>query len=105
MIKTKLLLIATVATSILVPAAVRAQGISIELGDRPFYSHGARYWAGDYEMIWVPGHRTYRGWVHGHYVRGQHRHQFNTRFDNRRFDDGRDRQEDRREEFRDSTRR
>lgn len=100
MIQTKLLLIAMVATSILVPAAVRAQGISIELGDRPFYSHGARYWAGDYEMIWVPGHRTYRGWVHGHYVRGQHRHHFNNRFDDRR-----DRQEDRREEFRDSNRR
>lgn len=101
MIQTKLLLIAMVATSILVPAAVRAQGISIELGDRPFYSHGARYWAGDYEMIWVPGHRTYRGWVHGHYVRGQHRHHLNNRFDDRRFDDRRDRDE----EFRDSNRR
>jgi hypothetical protein len=100
MIQTKLLLIAMVASSILVPAAVRAQGISIELGDRPFYSHGARYWEGDYEMIWVPGHRTYRGWVHGHYVRGQHRHHFNTRFDDRRLDDRRDR-----EEYRDSQRR
>lgn len=103
MIKTKLLLIAMVATSILVPAAVRAQGISIEIGDRPYYSHGARYWAGDYEMIWVPGHRTYRGWVHGHYVRATHRHHFNTRLDNRRFDDRR--LDDRREDFRDSERR
>jgi len=100
MIKTKLLLIAMVATSILVPAAVRAQGISIEIGDRPYYSHGARYWAGDYEMIWIPGHRNYRGWVHGHYVRGQHRHHLNARLDDRRFDDRRDR-----EEYRDSERR
>jgi hypothetical protein len=96
MIQTKLLLLAIVATSILVPAAVRAQGISIEIGDRPFYSHGARYWAGDYEMIWVPGHRSRDGWVHGHYVRGQHRHQFNNRLDDRR---------DRDEQFRDSNRR
>ena len=101
MIKTKLLLIAMVATSILVPAAVRAQGISIELGDRPYYSHGARYWAGDYEMIWVPGHRSRGGWTHGHYVRGQHRHHLNTRADDRRLDDRRDREE----EFRDSNRR
>src|SRR6476469_5976186 len=88
MIKTKLLLIALVATSILVPAAVRAQGISIELGDRPYYSHGPRYWAGDYEMIWVPGHRYHGGWTHGHYVRGHHRHNnYNTRYDETRRDD------------------
>ena len=97
MIKTKLLLIAMVATSILVPAAVRAQGISIELGDRPYYSHGPRYWAGDYQMIWVPGHRSRGGWVHGHYIRGHHRHQLDTRVDDRRYDD--------RQEYRDVERR
>jgi len=101
MIKTKLLLIAMVATSILVPAAVQAQGISIEIGDRPYYNHGARYWAGDYEMIWVPGHRYHGGWTHGHYVRGQRRHHLDTRVDDRRYDDRRDREE----EFRDSNRR
>jgi hypothetical protein len=94
MIKTKLLLIAIVATSILVPAAVRAQGISIDIGDRPYYHHGPRYWAGDYEMIWVPGHRYHGGWVHGHYVRSQHRHNLNSRYDDTR-----------REEYRDSERR
>jgi hypothetical protein len=94
MIKTKLLLVAMVATSLLVPAAVRAQGISIEIGDRPYYSHGARYWAGDYEMIWVPGHRSRDGWTHGHYVRGQHR-----RHDLQR------RQDDRQNENRDDNRR
>ena len=94
------------ATSILVPVAVQAQGISIEIGDRPYYRHGPRYWAGDYQMIWVPGHRSGRHWVHGHYIRGHHRHHFNnSRFDDRRFDDRRDREEDRREDFRDSIRR
>src|ERR1700720_134964 len=100
MIKTKLLLIALVATSLLVPAAVRAQGISIEIGDRPFYSHGARYWAGDYEMIWVPGHRSESGrrWIHGHYIRGEHRrHDLDRRHD--------DRQNARKYENRDNTRR
>ena len=90
------------ATGILVPAAVQAQGFSIEIGDRPYYRHGPRYWAGNYQMIWVPGHRSHRGWVHGHYIRGERRHRLNNRFDDRRFDDRRD---DRREEYREYNRR
>ena len=105
MIKTKLLLLAMVATSILVPTAVQAQRFSIEIGDRPYYQHGPRYWAGDYEMIWVPGHRSRGGWVHGHYVRGHRRHHLNNRFEDRRSDDRRDREDTRREEYRDSERR
>ena len=99
MIKSKLLLIAIVATSLLVPAAVRAQGISIELGDRPYYSHGPRYWAGDYQMIWVPGHRSESGrrWIHGHYIRSERRHHLNSRFDDRRYDD---RQYENRDDYR-----
>jgi hypothetical protein len=86
----KLLLVAIVVASILLPAAVRAQGIQIEIGDRPFYHHGPRYWAGDYEMIWVSGHMSTYGhhWIHGHYVRGEHR-----------------RQDDRRNDYRDDSRR
>src|ERR1044071_5094453 len=104
MIKTKLLLCAIMAGSILVPAAVQAQGISIEIGDRPFYRHGPRYWAGDYEMIWIAGHRSNRGWVHGHYIRGHRRNHLNNRFEDRgsndrRSDDRRDREEDRREDL------
>ena len=108
MIKNKLLLIAIVATSILIPAAVvEAQGISISIGDRPYYNHGPRYWAGDYEMVWVPGHRSRvtRRWIHGHYVRTENRrrHRSNRRFDERRrFEDRRD---DRRIEYRDDYRR
>lgn len=102
MIKTKLLLAALIATSILVPAAVQAQGISIEIGDRPYYQHGPQYWAGDYQMIWVPGHRSEYShrWIHGHYVRGHSRHHIYSRTDDRRYDDSRDR-----EEYRDSNRR
>src|ERR1700682_2431591 len=100
MIKNKLLLVAIVVASILLPAAVRAQGIQIEIGDRPFFNHGPRYWAGDSEMIWVPGHMSLYGhhWIHGHYVRGHHtRHDFDRRRD--------DRQDDRRNDYRDDYRR
>ena len=87
--KNKLLLVAIVVASILLPAAVRAQGFQIEIGDRGFYNHGPRYWAGDFEMIWVPGHMSNYGhhWIHGHYVRGQHRrHDWERRHDERRND-------------------
>jgi hypothetical protein len=86
MIKNKLLLVAIIATSILIPAALRADGVSIQIGDRPFYSHGPRYWDGDYAMIWVPGHMSRFGhhWIHGQYVRGEHRqHDWNSRHDDR----------------------
>jgi len=84
MIKNKRLLVAIIAASILTPAAVRAQGISIQIGDRPFYNHGARYWDGDYEMIWAPGHMSRFGhhWIHGLYVRGEQRqHDWNMTID------------------------
>jgi hypothetical protein len=85
--KNRLLLVATIAASILLPAAARAQSFSIEIGDRPYYSHGARYWAGDNEMVWVQGHWSdhHHQWVHGHYVRGEHRrnHHHDERPDDR----------------------
>jgi hypothetical protein len=90
MIKNKLLLVAIIAASILTPAAVRAQGISIQIGDRPFYNHGPRYWDSGYEMIWVPGHMSRSGhhWIHGQYVRGQHRqNDWNGRYDYRQNDE------------------
>src|SRR3954466_4400656 len=89
---TKLLLLAAIgATSLTFGSAVQAEGIRIELGDRPYYSHGPRYWAGDYEMIWVPGHRYHGVWTHGHYVRGHHRHHdYNSRYDDHRYDDRQD---------------
>jgi hypothetical protein len=74
MIKNRLLLVAIIATSVLLPAAVRAAGIAIQIGDQPYYNHGPRYWTGNYQMIWVPGHMS-RGhhWIHGQYVRAERR--------------------------------
>jgi hypothetical protein len=94
MIKNKFLLVAIIAASILTPAAVRAQGISIQIGDRPFYNHGARYWDGDYEMVWVPGHNEGHHWKHGQYVRGEHRQH-----------NGQDRHDDQQNDHRDNDRR
>ena len=90
MIKNKLLLMAIIAASFLLPAAaVRAQGISIHIGDRPYYSHGPHYWAGDYQMIWVSGHMTRQGrWIHGRYVRGEHRRDWDRRHSSDRHRDG-----------------
>ena len=83
MIKKLLLLVAIGVTSLTFGTAVKAAGISIELGDRPYYSHGPRYWAGEYEMIWVPGHWSAhrQHWIHGHYIRGEHRHHWNHEYD------------------------
>jgi hypothetical protein len=89
MIKNKPLLVALIAMSILLPAAVRAQSFEIQVGDRPFFNHGPRYWAGDNEMIWVPGHMSSSGnhWIHGHYIRGEHRrHNWDRRNDDPRND-------------------
>src|SRR3954470_18258264 len=71
----KLIMLVAIAASFTFGAAVKAQGLRIEIGDRPYYSHGPRYWSGEYEMIWVPGHWSdhRHHWVHGHYVRGEHR--------------------------------
>jgi hypothetical protein len=100
MIMKKLLLAATLATSLLLPATVPAQSFSIEIGDRPYYHHGPRYWAGEYEMIWVPGHRSGHHWVHGHYVRGEHRRNHRDY----RHHDSYDRRDDRRDDYRDDRR-
>jgi hypothetical protein len=73
MTKTKLLLAALIATSILIPTALRADRI-VQIGDKPYYTHGERYWDGDYEMVWVPGHISLGSrWIHGYYQRGEHR--------------------------------
>jgi hypothetical protein len=74
-IKAKLWLVAITAASIILPTALRAQTINVEVGDRPYYTHGPHYWVQDYEMIWVPGHwDEHHYWVHGLYRRAQHRH-------------------------------
>ena len=97
MIKHRLLIAAVVLAGVLVPVAANA-GIRIELGDRGFY-HGATYYDNDWEMVWMPGHfgRNHR-WIHGHYIRGQHRHNWkhHMREDRRDLRDDRRFEEERR---------
>ena len=49
-----------------------AVGVSVAIGDRPYY-HGAYYYRGPVRYVWVRGHHAWRNhhrvWVHGHYVR------------------------------------
>jgi WXXGXW repeat (2 copies) len=46
--------------------------VSIEIGDRPYYTRGAGYYVGRSYYVWRPGHWTVRHgqrvWIHGHYV-------------------------------------
>jgi hypothetical protein len=52
-------------------STVRAIGINIEVGDRPYYLYGQRYWARGGYWCWIPGHwsRYHHVWIHGHYRR------------------------------------
>lgn len=43
-------------------------GISISIGDRPYYE-GPTYWDAGYEWVWVPGYDRDHHWVHGHYAK------------------------------------
>lgn len=67
----RLLIVAIFITgaSLVAPEA-SAQGFSISIGDRPYYTRGPSYWEDGAEYYWVPGrwsgsHR----WIRGHYVR------------------------------------
>jgi hypothetical protein len=78
MTKNNILLVATVAASISVAAIANAgtpPPEKLDPRDKPYYTHGPRYWNGDTEMVWQPGTRGMwgNGWVHGIYVQGQHR--------------------------------
>ena len=43
-----------------------AIGISIGVGDQPYYVHGPGYWYGRTYYVWIPGH--WCGWRHGHHI-------------------------------------
>ena len=52
--------------------SANAIGISIELGDQPYYTYGPRYWSHGAYWCWVPGHWSHHHhhhnvWIHGHY--------------------------------------
>jgi hypothetical protein len=46
--------------------------VAVEVGDRPYYVHGAGYYVGRTYYVWKPGHwatrHGQRVWIHGHYV-------------------------------------
>jgi hypothetical protein len=46
--------------------------VTVEVGDRPYYSRGPGYYVGHTYYVWRPGHWTSRYgrrvWIHGHYV-------------------------------------
>ena len=46
--------------------------VTVEIGDRPYYTRGAGYNVGRSYYIWRPGHWVLRHgqrvWIHGHYV-------------------------------------
>jgi hypothetical protein len=73
MMKNKLLLVAVLAAGLVLPTVAEAIDFHIDIGDRAYYTRGARYWNGDWEYVWVPGHRWHGRWIHGHYRRGEHR--------------------------------
>ena len=46
--------------------------VTVEIGDRPYYTRGPGYYVGHSYYVWRPGHWRSRGgqrvWIHGHYV-------------------------------------
>jgi hypothetical protein len=62
----------TFALSVLLLGCVAARGaeISVEVGDRPYYTEGPTYWDSGYEYVWAPGHwGPHHRWAHGTYTR------------------------------------
>jgi hypothetical protein len=57
---------AVVAAGVWVQPSLGEIGISINIGDRPYYE-GPTYWEAGYEWVWVPGYNHDHHWVHGHY--------------------------------------
>jgi len=50
----------------------QASGFVVEIGDRPYYTHGEWYSNHGYRWCWRAGHWRYyhhhREWIHGHYT-------------------------------------
>jgi hypothetical protein len=60
---------ALLSVCMLVRPSATAIGISIDVGDRPYYD-GPTYWDGGYEWVWIPGSwGDHHRWMHGHYER------------------------------------
>jgi hypothetical protein len=61
------------AGAIASPASVSAAEVFIDIGDRPYYTHGPWYSYHGNRLYWAPGHwgwhHHHHVWVHGYYVR------------------------------------
>jgi hypothetical protein len=76
----------TMGLTALLIACVVARGadVSVEVGDRPYYTDGQSYWDRGYEYVWGPGHwGQHHHWIHGTYAKhgefvkehaGEHHH-------------------------------
>jgi hypothetical protein len=64
--KLVLILVAVLSMS---SGVARAISLNIEVGDRPYFLYGQRYYARGAYWCWVRGHWSHHGhfWVHGHY--------------------------------------
>ncbi len=70
--KLAIALAALLGASALAPTSSQAIGISINVGDQGYYSHGPWYYNNGVRWYWIPGHwavrHHHRVWVHGHYA-------------------------------------
>ena len=49
---------------------MRGAGVTVEVGDRGYYTEGPSYWDSGYEYVWGPGHwGPHHHWIHGTYTR------------------------------------
>lgn len=62
------MLVTLLAVGMWVHPSAAEIGISIGVGDQPYYD-GPTYWENGYEYVWVPGFQRDGRWVHGRYDR------------------------------------
>ena len=76
--KLAVLLAALLCAGAVVPTTSQAIGVSVYVGDRPYYSHGPWYWNNGVRWYWSPGYWAWRHhhrvWIPGHYAPRHARH-------------------------------
>ena len=74
--KLALLLAVLLCGTAMVPTTSQAIGVSVYVGDRPYYNHGPWYWNGGVRWYWSPGYWAWRHhhrvWIPGHYAPRHH---------------------------------
>jgi hypothetical protein len=74
--KLALLLAVLLCGTAMVPTTSQAIGVSVYVGDRPYYTHGPWYWNGGVRWYWAPGYWAWRHhhrvWIPGHYAPRHH---------------------------------